>query len=1004
MKGTIRAASFVVVVSISIPTLVACSSPDSVPPEGSIEESSTPANVDLNLDVSLQSLIDCMSEGGITLFALGSGDDSPDKIALDAGPDFDQWYAHDYLNTHCFAEVEQLANSNGLSLERNIMNITNLFDEAAGGFGPDTSLQTSAEPCPLTPVSTFLPFDSLNETDFSYFVERAEFEWGDDPRERFIDVPVSEGSIESEQDRDFVQVHENGELLRLSPVLESESCFKTVGVNIKFRAKPQVEGGQYEDGCRTLVTTNGSRRDLLGFSVFMCQGSPDWPESFIKVWISSGRDGVEGYERRYDRFNEFDWNELSIKFRFGLDKPRVEVAVNESVYNVLLVERGRANPERIRKYLSSGDFGLWIGGHPDDDYLDHPADLQLDIDSIGLTFGSQPQDSSRLASLLDEFRGTSSIAKQSELAVEFISSFDFQWDEVIGPAVLNFLSAFEQEQPLFTLRAATGLNLMTPAQRLTYTLKQWVLDDLSSKETGSLAFQESDSFPGAVSPRAPRREITVAIDGDYETDPNFYIASQETVLRSTGQYVAPGELVSIDIPSSAAGAGLVARVGIHYADLERYYSEFTRFPRISRTFKLDETKTIVDNPLGGALYIEVPDGSALGKVRVGIDGAVEMPTFSGKDLEGANNDVRRYQELLRSAQVPWFEIVGQSFALTYPIGMSHNYLDPLPLLEVWNRALTDVNIMAGRPLERFREEWIAMDSQPITNLVPWPVANPSFGFFTELEDFQEAGSASSVYDKIQGEGFWNPRHLLEVDEAFLRDSGIVSVWHEWGHLNNLPTPGFEAGICQEVESNVHLLAAVVYNKTLGLSIDKALRYSGFQDYDLSDAALDTMFSPSWQADERMCFDEWDNEMRYQTRSWARLVEIAGLFGWEAVGEIHRVFYSLGTAEMDDQETIALGSKAININLAPIFEFWGVPADRETLAAVADLPAPTDFKSRLQEYRSRIPTSRAEHEAAIEKLSSTTGSMGRWDFYRENYDPELQRVMLEKIDRIIDSIG
>ena len=50
-----------------------------------------------------------MSEGGITLFALGSGDDSPDKIALDAGPDFDQWYAHDYLKTHCFAEVEQLA-------------------------------------------------------------------------------------------------------------------------------------------------------------------------------------------------------------------------------------------------------------------------------------------------------------------------------------------------------------------------------------------------------------------------------------------------------------------------------------------------------------------------------------------------------------------------------------------------------------------------------------------------------------------------------------------------------------------------------------------------------------------------------------------------------------------------------------------------------------------------------------------------------------------------------
>jgi hypothetical protein len=105
----------------------------------------------------------------------------------------------------------------------------------------------------------------------------------------------------------------------------------------------------------------------------------------------------------------------------------------------------------------------------------------------------------------------------------------------------------------------------------------------------------------------------------------------------------------------------------------------------------------------------------------------------------------------------------------------------------------------------------------------------------------------------------------DVDDPrrYQRNSGFI-LWHEWGHLHNLPTLG-----CQEAESNVHLLAAVIYNRVFEADMDTALKYSGFQQYNLDDSALDTMLSPSWQRGRRLCLDEWDNEVRYQTRSWAK---------------------------------------------------------------------------------------------------------------------------------------
>ena len=72
-------------------------------------------------------------------------------------------------------------------------------------------------------------------------------------------------------------------------------------------------------------------------------------------------------------------------------------------------------------------------------------------------------------------------------------------------------------------------------------------------------------------------------------------------------------------------------------------------------------------------------------------------------------------------------------------------------------------------------------------------------------------------------------------------------WHEMGHLHNLPTLG-----CQEQESNVHLLKAVIDSKVFTYPPDIALKNSGFQPFTRLEAAFDLMFTIDWQNEERVC--------------------------------------------------------------------------------------------------------------------------------------------------------
>ncbi len=389
-----------------------------------------------------------------------------------------------------------------------------------------------------------------------------------------------------------------------------------------------------------------------------------------------------------------------------------------------------------------------------------------------------------------------------------------------------------------------------------------------------------------------------------------------------------------------------------------------------------------------------------------------MPMYSSLDLIGHSSDVDAFRAEVDAWDVPEFEIHSPHFSATLPMNEGLLYTDPAALLELMNRGFEDIRLMAGRPLPGIRPEWLAYD-RAIT--VYGTAMTASYPIYSN------EGNRGTVGEYLATPQNWSsPVRLMNpdffdvsVDTASTRghDWYIYVLFHEWGHLHNLPTLQF-----QEQESNVHLLASVFYNKTMGADIDTALQYSGFQFFDRDQAALDTMFSPNWQLGERLSEGEqiygiWDNEVRYQTRSWARIVEIAGLYGWEAVGDIHRAFYERGLGQsepvnygLDDDDFIETASVALGMNLGPIFDFWGVPPSSGLAERLAEYPLPQKFRARLEHYRSIAPRTDEDFEAVYQthaKLHRPESEvMIRMDWYREHFDAEMSNTIIERIDRIL----
>ena len=775
------------------------------------------------------------------------------------------------------------------------------------------------------------------------------------------------------------------------------------------------------DVWRNIVGTNNGARNSLGFNVFVekVDGS-----SSIALMVGEGT-GREGYLFYIDTDLEDDsWHELSLIFSLNEEKPRIRVIFDGAPSNLYLTETERVENAKLLEFFSGGNYpenidlglggspaGLFVGGFPSGDPINQG--MSLSLDSINFQTKKADQDSERLNEILELAKNNikNSVPTPSALIQEFIKNFTGDWDAIETNAILFLNEYFATDGAIFSTEEQLQIGNFSAPKKLAYYLQQWIFDNLYDElniaKTKNLPkFPDASIYPGSVADGASRITKEIIIDGTYKTDPGYFLNNQETVLRPTGLYAPPGEIITISSASDLSQSKIKVRIGISFFDLEATWTVYNRFPRIGNQFSLTSQLTEIANPFGGGIYIEVPDGSELGDLSLTVEGAVEMPTYALESHQSLNNSVEKFVSDINNAQVPYFELIGNRYNLTHPIRFGPLYTEPKKILEKLDLFFTSIDTMTGRPPGGIRAEWVAGDRMI-------PVAGTAMAASYPIHGDVEGGpySQESVY--VDGLS-WSPLQYLNSDyykpdvSEDIKNQRLdaFTLWHELGHLHNLPTLG-----CQEAESNVHLLYTVLADQVLGADLDTALRYSGFQHYDRNDAALDTMFSPNWQIDERLCIDAWDNEVRYQTRSWARLVEIAGLYGWDSVGKIHKAFYDRGVLAgeavnygIEDDDFIKTASIALNLNLAPLFEFWGVPASALIVKELESLPPPAAFKERLVTYRNLIPNNEEEYLTAINKLAATTGSAGRWDNYRANYDPNIMQIMRDKIDRIQSAIS
>ena len=109
--------------------------------------------------------------------------------------------------------------------------------------------------------------------------------------------------------------------------------------------------------------------------------------------------------------------------------------------------------------------------------------------------------------------------------------------------------------------------------------------------------------------------------------------------------------------------------------------------------------------------------------------------------------------------------------------------------------------------------------------------------------------------------------------------------------------------------------------------------------------------------------------------------------------------------LDDDDFIETASAALNMNLAPIFDFWGVPPSPALAERLTQYPLPQKFRARLEHYRSIAPRTAADFEAVYEthaKLHSPQSEvMIRMDWYREQFDAEMSNTIVARIDGILE---
>lgn len=583
--------------------------------------------------------------------------------------------------------------------------------------------------------------------------------------------------------------------------------------------------------------------------------------------------------------------------------------------------------------------------------------ILVSLPCIQAQASSSPELSNALFDLLEHIQGKSPLtAEQIDQRAQIITKNI----ELIGTTPLFIRQAFavtdayENEiGPLFmndatrrgfNRKATGGLEI----HRAIFALQQGLLDYAYTSSNvqqyyrllNGPKFKTSSYFPGAVTEQ-PDHTIThtVKINASQPKDwgsPVMY--ADHSARRPTGCYLAPGSIAQVIVPPALVNQGYSIRVGAHSWDLKKK-PIIKRFDRVSLIYPIESTSTIIANPLGGGIYIEVPHEADAGLVEIQIRNAVRSPYYSARSFD--QTTPQKWLDERRNPG-PWADFETDKFMMQVPSSWITDFDTPEQLMQDWDAAMDAVSRLMGLPLVRNKSVlYLQVD-----------VIIRARGYHP---GYPQSNTPYNPHSPKQG----NDRHWLLRGPQHGGASAII--FHEIGHAQRFTK--FKG----EGEAAVNLPYVAVLNKGFGVDLDIAFGKSlPNGTVSLDQAAIMWMVTENFRAGKPMDItNSKQDEVRYQHRGYGKYVEIVHLFGWQVLEDfwhsVHLDYLKGIQYPRNDDPTdnrILRLSKLAGVDLTPLIHIWGIqPDDAASLKRAienADLqPSPLIY-DRLKHYKRIIP--------------------------------------------------
>ncbi|XP_069853483.1 TRPM8 channel-associated factor 3-like [Dipodomys merriami] len=359
---------------------------------------------------------------------------------------------------------------------------------------------------------------------------------------------------------------------------------------------------------------------------------------------------------------------------------------------------------------------------------------------------------------------------------------------------------------------------------------------------------------------------------------------------STGLYLPEGETVEVTLPAKAVGAKLKVLIGCHTDNISHAKTYF-RPPVVTQTFNLDKEKKSFSWLWGGLIYIIVPSDYRLGCILITIRGASLAPCFQlGKTSK------EDWKRLRLQNPAPWGELITDNIILTVPTASLQSLEDPEPLLLLWDEMMQAAAGLAAEPYPYRRPERIVFDEQVLFGLLH--AGYPIVGQTQIVGDF--------------------------ISVAAIRSNGLWSGLHELGHNHQRSAWSFPP---HTNEAMCNLWAVYIHETVL--DIPRARAHPALRPETRRQRIKK-------HVDKGAPLSEWSVWTALET-----YLQLQEAFGWEPFTQLFAHYQTIQNAPKDNHRKMNLWvrkfSEAVKKNLAPFFESWGWPLQKDVTDSLASLP-------------------------------------------------------------------